>query len=231
MSSLQLLRKKNYLVVQSGSVDISNLKTKNQIEKYFDYFSQQAVVSATNIFSAFENALKIQPNIAKVVIMKQIPCYDRANMDTLAIKQALSQVFNNTMTDLWLKSQFKHKIFVGNHNLECEGGIRESRYKNIMTGAFDGIHLLGSSGGKYFTQNPLNILKLAGLIKSDFYHQNCAQSQYQAKQRGFKKKMSLYPVNKNVRKPADKPRLFRDTYSIPLANRFAGLPEEFAGNF
>ena len=129
------------MIVQSGSVDISNLDTRRNAEDHFDYFREQTILSAKNTFSACENALKINPGLKKVVLMKQIPRYDRPDLDPLAIKQALSQIFNNTLTDLWLSSAFKQQIFVGNHNIECSGGIRVSRYRNVQTGAYDGHHV------------------------------------------------------------------------------------------
>ena len=218
------------LIVQCGSVDITNLQTKNGAEEHFDFFHEQTVMSAKNLFLACEDALKNNPRIEKVVIMKQIPRYDKVDNDPLSIKQALSQIYNTTMTDLWLNSAQKKKIFVGNHELECSGGIRDSRYKNVLTGAFDGVHLFGSSGGKFYTKSSLNILNQAGLVKYGYEHQNCAQAQYQSKQRGFKK-MSPWPVDKDVRKPQFRQRISRNTFNIPLKNRFTGLVEEGMGNF
>ena len=218
------------MIVQSGSVDITNLKTSKEAEKHFDYFNQQTVMSAENLFQTCEKALKTNSNLEKVVIMKNIPRYDRVDTDPLSIKQALSQIYNNTLTDLWMKSPLKNKIFVGNHDLECSGGIRQSRYKNVLSGAFDGIHLYGSSGGKFYTLSALNILKQAGLVKKDFEHQNCEQAKYQSKQRGFMKNMMSWPVDKDVRVPG-RQRAHTEAYSIPLKNRFACFSEELTGNF
>ena len=218
------------MIIQSGSVDITNLKTDKEAEKHFEYFNQQTVMSAENLFQACEKALRTHSNLEKVVILKQIPRYDRADTDPLSIKQALSQIYNNTLTDLWIKSSLKDKIFVGNHDLECSGGIRQSRYKNVLTGAFDGIHLYGSSGGKFYTLSALNILKQGGLVKKDYEHNNCEQAKYQSNQRGFRKKTTLWPVDKDVRKPG-RQVVYTEAYSIPLKNRFASLYEKSTGNF
>ena len=51
------------VIVQSGSVDITNLQTKTEVEKNFDYFHQQSVMSAQNLFLACENALRSHSNI------------------------------------------------------------------------------------------------------------------------------------------------------------------------
>ena len=84
-------------------------------------------MSATNLFTACENALKKNPNLKKVVIMKQTPRYDTAEADPSSLKPVLSQLFNISFTDLWMTSQLKDKIFVGSHNIDCTGSIREAR--------------------------------------------------------------------------------------------------------
>ena len=59
------------LIVQSGSVDITNMKaTKDNIEKYSEYFKQEAVLAATNLFTAVTNALVTNTCVKKAVIMK-----------------------------------------------------------------------------------------------------------------------------------------------------------------
>ena len=98
------------LMLQAGSVDISNLKTKDNPTNHFDYFHQQAVMSANNLFSVAVNCLNRQPNLQKVVIFKQIPRYDPAQADSLQLKPALSLIFNNTLADLWIRSPLKEKI-------------------------------------------------------------------------------------------------------------------------
>ena len=130
------LKKARYqsLILQAGSVDITNLNTKDDPAKYMEYFRQETVISAKNLFSAAVNALKVQPTLSKVVIMKQIPSHDPSHVDPLALKPTLSILFNNTLTDLWMESPHKDKIFVGNHNIECTGAIQESRYRQTKSG-------------------------------------------------------------------------------------------------
>ena len=136
----------DHLILQAGSVDISNLKTKENASMYLDYFQQETVMSAKNIFTAGVNALKQQPTLKKIVIMKQIPRYDPKDVDPLQLKPALSQLFNGTLMELWMNSPYKEQVFIGTHNMECAGAILSSRYKSTKTGRFDGIHLYGSSG-------------------------------------------------------------------------------------
>ena len=45
-------------------------------EAHIDYFKQETVKSATNLFAAATNAIQEQPTLKKVIIMKQIPRYD-----------------------------------------------------------------------------------------------------------------------------------------------------------
>ena len=112
--------------------------------------------------------------------MKHIPRYDPKSVDPLAIKPALSQLFNNTLAEQWINSPLKERIFVGTHNIDCTGAIQAARYKHTKSGRFDGIHLYGSSGGKAYTKSMLNILRSAGMVSPDFdFHLSCAQSKYQ----------------------------------------------------
>ena len=47
------------LIVQSTSVDITNLKTSNEnIKKYSEYFKQETIIFALNLFISVENTLK-----------------------------------------------------------------------------------------------------------------------------------------------------------------------------
>ena len=114
------------------------------------------------------------------MILKQIPRYDKSDVDPLSLKSSLSILFNNTLTNLWMECPDRQRIAVGNHNIECSGAIRESRYRHTKTGKYDGIHMFGSSGSKAYTLSVLNILKTANVTSSDYdFHLSCAQFQYQ----------------------------------------------------
>ena len=45
------------LIVQAGSVDISNLKTDKQTAQNVEYFKQQTLNSARNLFAAVTDAV------------------------------------------------------------------------------------------------------------------------------------------------------------------------------
>ena len=120
----------NTLVLQAGSVDITNLNTKDNPKEYMEYFRQETILSAQNIFRAATNALRAHPNLSKVIIMSQIPRYDTPHVDPLALKASLSLLFNTSLTNLWMESPDKEKIHVGSHNIDCNGAIRETRYRH-----------------------------------------------------------------------------------------------------
>ena len=125
------LSKSSYhaLVLQAGSIDISNMNTKHTNAEDIEYFKDETCLSAQNLFKAAENALHVQPTLKKVVIMKHIPRYDPQVSDPLSLKPALSQMFNNLLTELWMSSPLKDRIVIGSHDIECSGAIRESRYR------------------------------------------------------------------------------------------------------
>ena len=204
-----MLLKLYILILQAGSVDMTNLITNVNPSEYSEYFKQEAIISANHFFTAGQNALINQPTLKKVVLMKHIPRYDPPQIDPLGLKPALSQLFNNTITELWMNCPNKEKLVIGSHNIDCSGAIKESRYRQPKTGRFDGIHLLGNSGQKAYTLSVLNILKLANLTSSQYdYHQSYAQFQYQSKEVRNKNKSRS---NKNQNQPE---------FQIPTSNRF-----------
>ena len=218
----------NCLVIQAGSVDITNLNTKDDPEQYMEYFRQEAVMSATNIFNAGINALKTQPTLTKVVIMKQIPRYDPSDVDPLSLKPSLSLLFNNTMTNLWMESPYKEKIFIGTHNIECSGSIREARYRHTKSGRCDYVHLWGSSGSKSYTLSVLHILRAAHVTSSEhLFHQTCAQYKYQT---GQKKSHTWQSVKSNGRKNTSRKQTHLHNPPVHTQNRFNGFSRMDQGN-
>ena len=172
-------------------MDITNLKTQQNSYENIEYFKQETVLSATNFFQAAIDALSVSPSLEKVVILNQVPRYDPANVDPLSLKPALSQLYNNTITQLWMSSSLKDRIVLGSHNIECSGAIKEARYRETKSVKFDGIHLFGSSGQKAYTLSVLNILQAVHLTSSDYaYHQSCSQYQRQknGRQNGMEKR-------------------------------------------
>ena len=178
------LRKGNfhYLVLQAPSVDITNLNTN--VHPYSKHFQHETIKSTQNFFSVVENALEVKPTLHKVIVLKLIPRYDPPSVDPLGLKSDLSKIFNEKLDELCMSSPFQSKVFVGSHNIDCTGAMRESRYwfaefskwafifycryRQTKTGKFDGIHMFGSVGREAYTLNVLNILKSAKMTSSAF---------------------------------------------------------------
>ena len=172
----------DHLIVQTGSIDITNLKTEVSPEQNLEYFRQETVMSAKNMFDSCLLALDKQPSLKSVILMKQTPRYDPVSTDPLSLKPALSQLFNNTLTELWVSCPLKDKIRIGSHNIDCSGAIQSARYRHTKTGKFDGVHLYGTTGSKAYTNSVLNILRGAALTTPDYeYHFTCPQYKYQNK--------------------------------------------------
>ena len=89
------------MIIQAGSVDITNLRTNVEPSKHAEYFKQETVQSAKNLFKSCENAASSNPNLKRVILMKQTPRYDPLNVDPSALKPVLSNLFNNTLVQCW----------------------------------------------------------------------------------------------------------------------------------
>jgi hypothetical protein len=190
-----------------------------------EYYRQEAIMSATNLFQAGINDLRIQPTLTKVVIMKQIPRYDLTDVDPLSLKAALSLLFNSTLANLWMESADKHKMFIGSHNIDCNGAIRESRYRHTKSGRYDGIHLYGSSGLKTYTLSVLNILRAANITSSeDDFHQSCAQFKYQQNRKQHSQNVRSH--NQKFKKRQN----FQNRFTVPTHSRFDVLSNTNQGN-
>ena len=211
---LELVRKYNQtgldfdvLILQSSSTDITNLDTKTNEEENVEYLKLCATVSSQNMFNVATNALK-HTDIKKVIILERIPRYDLVGDDPSSLKSGLSEFGNGILHQLWLQSEFKDKIIIGKHDLECSSDTRKFRYGNDSN--FDGIHLNGFSGRKSYTRSVLDVLTIAGLVsssspsprksepssaaswlatysqrrgRSDSGHTNCEQAVYQRSQK------------------------------------------------
>ena len=226
-----MLRKHKYhsLLLQSGSVDISNLNTRDNPQEFIEYFKQETILSAKNIFAVGQNALHLQPSLQKVVIMKQIPRYDPSETDPLSLKPALSQLFNNTLTEEWMNCADKSRVLIGGHNIECTGAVRESRYRETKTGKFDGVHLYGSSGRKAYTNSVLNILQAAKLTSEEYeYHKTCPQANYQANQI-YASHTTYYKKHNNnksnMKQSNSSNHNIQSQYQVPTYNRFSTLSQ------
>ena len=70
---------------------------------------------------------------------------------------------NETLSVLWSRSPLKHKILIGHHSLHSFGIGKTflKRYKDEITGRYDGLHFFGPTGETDYTKSLQNIIKLA----------------------------------------------------------------------
>ena len=237
----------DFLVIQAGSTDITNLKTS---EKKVDteVFKHEVRYAAKNLFTAAESALQNQPSLKKVVILSLTQRYDDRKTDPRGLKPILANVFNNALGELWLDSPMKDKVVIGLHNLECTGGVREARYRDVQK--YDGIHLFGPSGGKAYTISVIDILKDCGItdekehIKTgEEYFANQVRFQYQHRRR-HRTKPSIQRFKSDADNDRDiRPKRFKSDadndrdirpqryigeyqtlrYTVPTSNRYEHL--------
>ena len=229
------------LILQAGSVDITNLDTKERPEENLEYFKQEVRYAAKNLFTAAEAAFKAQPSLEKVVIMNQTPRYDDKEVDPLSLKQALALLFNNTLSELWLDSPLKDKLVIGTHNLECVGGIKEARYRDTRKRMYDGVHMYGPSGMKAYTISVLDILKAAKILdqtdrqthSGQEYYRNLSKFQFQKRKnvrRGYQpaeqKRAKCDSDNDRDIRPKKYNRVqddYEQRYNVTTSNKFNHL--------
>ena len=224
--------------MQSGSVDITNLNTREKPAENVAYFKQETVLAAKNLFSAAVSALELQPSIQKIVIMNQTPRYDEAKSDPMALKPALAQLYNSTLVESWIECIVRDKIVLGVHNLDCIGGIREARYRDIKNRKYDGVHMYGPSGRKAYTISVLDIMKSAelldnkdGQIKSgQDYYKHLLQFKYQKGKTSQKHRESDRGVkdtvnDRDVRKTgfSKSKEIYGQRYTVSTSNFFDHL--------
>ena len=224
------------LIVQAGSIDITNFKTDKQLGQNVEYFKQHTSNSAKSLFLAVSDAEKNNPQLKKIVILKQIPRHDFQASNPPGLKPFLSKLYNDTLDHLFLEHPVKSKITIGNHNLECSGGVFEARYRNTLSGKYDGVHMYGPSGIKAYTSSVLQILRSANLVTVEppkYYevydeHKTCEQARYQARQ--FNRRNELHTKSNRLSRVYNSKKVDYE-YEVPTSNRFATLGDFFLGNF
>ena len=113
--------------------------------------------------------------------------------------------------------EVRRRIVIGRHNLDCEGGLRVSRYGDPRTcrRTVDNIHLCGSSGTVAFNRSMASILAGAGLCSSAEAEDIC---------RGEENRSAPAPEFQQVqRRRQSAPRSQQPQFHLSTANRFAAL--------
>ena len=152
------------LVMSAPTVDITNLDTsKMSPNDNTEIFQENAIKSAQNIFNLAQKSLKMNPNLKQVVLMEHPPSFDRVEVDPISLKSNLARLANSTLSQLWLNSPLRNKIVIGRHSLESSGSgaAHLTRYENMFTGRYDGVHFYGQTGRRDYTDSVKSIMMLA----------------------------------------------------------------------
>lgn len=149
----------DWLCLQGGSVEITNLDTRQDPATHLEYWKQQVHTSTSNLFKVAQNAIKQVPDLKKVIILNRIPRYDPVSVDPNQMKSKLSVYGNSVYQQLWMEAGCPDNIVVGEHSLGCKGTLRNMRYGKADSKEFDGIHLRGPAGASHYTNGVARIFK------------------------------------------------------------------------
>ena len=153
-----VLSKNNHsaAVLLAPSVHLTNLPTHTSDEQA----SEQAREAAHQMMAVAVEAVVSHSNLEKLIILEAAARFDQWS----EINQHGNEELHVALEAIEDK-EVKNKISIGKHDwdIDCEPGLRLSRYGDPARGNFDGIHLKGSSGRIALTRSIANILAKAGL--------------------------------------------------------------------
>ena len=153
------------LVIEGGSVDISNLDTCSNPEQGIPALREEAIKSANKLFNIAEAALHDHPALRKVILMKRAPRYDPLEKDPLNLKPQLSSLADSISFGLWCESKFRDRIILGGQRIPRGREEHCDVFGVPGSNSFDGIHMRGPSGFSFLTENMQKVLSEANLIK------------------------------------------------------------------
>ena len=152
------------LVIGGGSIDISNLDTKNNPDENISNFREKVINSAHAIFTIAETALVHFPSLKNVIVLKRAPRFDPIETDPLNLKPQLSALADSVSFGLWCDSKFKNKIILGGQDIPNGENEHTNVFGSTGTLSYDGLHMKGPSGRLFFTRSIQKVLIKANLI-------------------------------------------------------------------
>ena len=144
-------------VNMAPSVEMTNLP-KNA---HHEYAYQEASSGSYNMVKVATLALAANNNLQYFIIAERAPRYDQWESLNKYANEELYEALQTVENE-----EIRKKIVIGKHNLDCTGGLRQSRFGDSRYGQVDGIHLKGSSGRVAFTRSMAAILAAAGLCNT-----------------------------------------------------------------
>ena len=146
-----------HVVLQGCSTDITDLDTSKGDTSHLEYLKQVVHISSQDMLSSAKTIISNNPQIEKVVILERIPRFDLNTVDPINLKSKLSEYGNIVLKKELAKSDFKHKILIGAHNLPSV--LQGCNYGNPDRYGYDGIHLYGQNGKNLYTGSLCDILQ------------------------------------------------------------------------
>ena len=158
------MKKYNTLVLQGGSIEITNLNTRDEDkEENFQLWKKKVESSSNKMFKLAEESISGNPGL-EVVIVERIPRFDSTFNDPKQIKSQLSLYANSIYRNLWVEKGCPANIQIHDLGLNCYGALREKRYGIPGTRGFDGkmadgIHMRGILAVKHYTDSFVRMLR------------------------------------------------------------------------
>ena len=149
-------KKYDTLVLQGGSIEITNLDTKvDKGEETVQQWKDKVEASSVKMFTLAEESIIANPGL-EVVIVERIPRFDSLTNDPAQIKSQLSQYGNSIYHKLWVERGCNINIKVHDLGINFYGPLREKRFGTPGTKGFDGkfvdgIHMRGILAVKHYT--------------------------------------------------------------------------------
>ena len=222
-----------YAVLQGSSTDITNLDSRSPPSASIKFMEQEVFVASQNMVAAANTIIKNNPNIEKVILLETTPRFDIESVDPTGIKPELSKYSNKVMREEVKKSEFKDKIVIGTHTLPsiCNNNI----YGHPEVRGYDGIHMYGQEGMKYYTHS------LCGILQKNLSNKSREPHNHQLP-RYLLQTENLFPKHKPTPRPSNNTKpdhviieidpptepyphhnLYEDQYNIPVNNMFNSL--------
>ena len=174
--------------------------------------------------SAATTIIKNNPGIEKVILLDRTPRFDLKSADPSGLKSRLSIYGNNVFRDELAKTDFKDKIFIAAHSLPSEP--YSTVYGDPSVWGFDGIHLYGKDGRKFYTNSLCGILQQVFSRSSRSFHNHLRPISPQNSPKHVSVIFKAPSSSSHSCSPSDPSSSSNDIqhqYSVPVSNMFSNL--------
>ena len=170
-------RQYKYAILQGASSDITDLVIPDSSPATTQYLKQEVFINSQNMIIAAKTITDNNPSIEQVIILDRTPRFDIDSADPSGLKRELSMYGNKVFRDELDKTDMKDKIIVASHNLPSEPS--KAIYGDPDVHGYDGIHLYGKDGRKYYTHSLCRILQEVYTRSSRSFHNHSLPNVFQ----------------------------------------------------